>query len=315
MVLARLVARRLLLAVPLLWAVMTITFLLLRMAPGDPAVTILGDRATPEQYAELREELGLDRPLINQYGSFMSQLLQGDVGASLVSNRPATDVIAARLPVTLSLALGATLASVALGVAFGVFAAVRTGLPARISQVGAVVGQATPNFWLGLVLVAVFAVTLGWLPPNGFVPFEESPADWARTLVLPVAALGVSGMATVARMTRGSMTEVLDRDFVRTLRANGVPRRSVVYKHALRNAAIPVTTMVGLQFIGMLSSAVVIEQVFVLRGVGTLARQAASEADFPVMQALVLYLTLVVVAVNLLVDVLYGWLDPRVRRS
>ncbi|HEY8548097.1 MAG TPA: ABC transporter permease [Acidimicrobiales bacterium] len=307
------VGRRLLLAVPLIWAVMTLSFVLLRMAPNDPAVSILGDRATPEQYDEVRRELGLDRPLLAQYGSFLADLARGDVGDSLLSSRSATEIIADRLPVTLSLALGATVASVVLGVAIGVFGAVRPSTAGRASQVGAVVGQAVPNFWLALVLIVVFSIWLGWLPPNGYTTFVDSPADWARGLVLPVAALGAAGVASIARMTRGAMVEVLDRDFVRTLRACGLPRRSIVYRHALRNAAIPVLTVVGLRFIGMLSSAVVIEQIFALPGVGTLAVTSASRADFPVMQALVLYLTVAVVVVNVLVDALYGWLNPRVR--
>jgi peptide/nickel transport system permease protein len=224
-------------------------------------------------------------------------------------------MVLARLPVTLSLAVGATLVSVLAGVAFGIFSALRTGIGGRSVQVASVVGQSVPDFWLGLLLIVVFAVQLRWLPPNGFVPFTDSPLGWLTHVALPVLTLGLSGMGSVARMTRAAMVEVLNRDFIRTLRANGVSERSIVFRHAVKNAAIPVVTVIGLRFIGILSSAVIIEQIFALPGVGSLAVNSASRSDYPVMQALVMYLTLAVVAVNLVIDVLYGWLNPKVRIS
>lgn len=312
---ALLVGKRLALAVPLVWVVMTLTFVLLRLAPGDPTVAILGERATVEQYEQARSELGLDRPFLEQYGVFLGDLVRGEVGTSLLSSREAADVVLDRLPVTLSLTIGATVMSVVLGVALGVFAALRRGWAGQVSQVGVVIGQAVPNFWLGLVLVVVFAVQLDWFPPNGYTPLAESAGGWAHALILPIVALGLAAVGAVARMTRGSMVAVLDREYIRTLRAAGLPRSSIVFKHALKNAAIPVTTIVGLRFIGLLSSAVVIEQVFALPGVGSLAVSAASQSDYPVMQALVFYLTLAVVVVNLVVDLIYAWLNPKVRVS
>jgi len=312
-VIGRLVLQRLLAAVPLVWAIMTLTFFLLRLTPGDPVVQILGDRASGAQYDAMRTELGFDRPMLSQYFSFLGYLIQGDVGSSLFSSRSATDVVLDRLPATLSLAIGATILSVIGGVAVGVFAALRKGRDGTAVQVGAVVGQSIPDFWLGLVLISVFAVNLKLLPANGYVSIDESPGGWMKSLILPVFTLGLAAMGSVARMTRAAMVEALDRDFIRTLRANGVSDRSIAFRHALKNAAIPVTTLVGVRFIGMLGSAVIIEQVFALPGIGSLAVSAASTHDYPVMQALVLYLTLLVVVVNLIIDVIYSWLNPKVR--
>ncbi|MEV8515999.1 ABC transporter permease [Dactylosporangium sp. NPDC051484] len=313
MTVGRLLARRVLLAVPLIWAIMTLTFFLLRLAPGDPVVQILGDRATGPQYDQLRHQLGLDRPMLQQYLEFIGNLAHGEVGKSLFSSRSATAVVLDRMPATLSLAIGATILSVLGGIAAGVYAALRKRADGSAVQVAAIVGQSVPDFWLGLVLIGLFAVHWNWLPANGFVPFTESLNGWALSMVLPVVTLGLAAMGSVARMTRAAMISALDREFIRTLRANGVSNRSIVFRHALKNAAIPVTTLIGVRFIGMLSSAVIVEQVFALPGVGTLAIDSASNHDYPVMQALVLYLTVVVVAVNVIVDVVYSWLNPKVR--
>ncbi len=311
----KLIGWRLLLGLPLVFIVMTLTFVMLRLAPGDPVVTILGTHATTDQMAEMRHELGLDRPIMEQYLDFVSGLAHGQVGKSLLSSRSATEVVISRLPVTLALAIGATLISTIAGVVLGIFSALRTGVGGKSVRVVVILGQSIPDYWLGLIFIVLVAVHLGWFPPNGWVSFSESPAGWLQHLFLPVFTLGIASMASVARMARAEMTGLLDRDFIRTLRANGVSERSIVYRHALKNASIPIVTIVGIRFIGMLGSAVIIERIFALPGIGSLAVQSASNSDYPVMQALVMYVSLAVVVVNLIVDVLYGWLNPRVRVS
>jgi peptide/nickel transport system permease protein len=299
-----------------------LTFVLQSLAPGDVAETILkgGSGAmaggyTDEQYQQLRHELGLHQPLLVQYWDWLSGALRGDLGTSPVSGLDVTAAIAGRLPVTVSLVLLGTLVTAIVGVGLGVLSAVRGGRLGRLVDVLSLVAFALPNFWLALLLMAVFAVTLGVLPATGFVSFGDSPAGWARSLVLPVTALALSGIATFAKQTRDSMLTALSQDFVRMLRANGASETSIVFRHALRNAAIPVVTMVGLMFIGLFGGAVFIESVFALPGLGRLAVQATNQHDLPLVQGVVVVFTLVVVVTNLVVDLTYGWLDPKVRVS
>jgi peptide/nickel transport system permease protein len=311
----KLIGWRLLLGLPLVFVVMTLTFVMLRLAPGDPVVTILGTHATTDQIDAMRHELGLDRPIMDQYADFVVDLAHGQVGKSLLSSRSATEVVISRLPVTLALAVGATVVSMVAGVVLGIFSALRAGAGGKTVRVVVILGQSIPDYWLGLIFIVLVAVHLGWFPPNGWVSLSKSPAGWAQHLFLPVVTLGIASMASVARMARAEMAGLLERDFVRTLRANGVSERSIVYRHALKNASIPIVTVVGIRFIGMLGSAVIIERIFALPGIGSLAVESATRSDYPVMQALVMYVSLAVVIVNLVVDVLYGWLNPRVRVS
>jgi len=312
---ARLIVRRIVWSIPLLFVVSAVSFVLVALVPGNPAETILGGDASAAQIAALRSQLGLTRPLWDQYWQWLDRALHGNLGFSLITGQSVTSLLGSRLVVSLTLIVGATLVATALGVLCGVWAATRGGVARRIVETGSVVGLAVPNFWLGLVLVEVFAVTVRVFPASGFVPFSQSPDSWARSLVLPVVAIALGAMTIIAVQTRDSMLDVLRRDWVRVLQANGIPRRSVLYRHALRNAAIPVVTVVGITFIGLLGASVLVESVFALPGLGSELTTASAQHDIPVIQGAVLYFTFVVVAVNLLVDVAYGLLNPQVRAS
>jgi peptide/nickel transport system permease protein len=310
-----LVGRRLALSLPLLVIVPTVTFLLAALIPGDVARTILGADATQAQYLQLRQTLGLNEPLLTRYFSWLGNALHGNLGTSLFWQQPVTSLLDSRLQVTLSLVICSTALATAVGVVFGVVAALRAGVVGKIVDAIAMVGLAIPNFFLGLLLVTWFAVTLRVFPATGYVPFTQSPGEWLRSIVLPVITLAVPGIAVIAKQTRDAMLEVLDRPFIRTLRAAGVPGRSIIGKHALRNAAIPVVTVTGLIFIASLSGTVLVETVFALPGLGGLVVQATSQHDLPLIQGVAVYFTIAVICVNLLVDLTYSWLDPRVRVS
>jgi peptide/nickel transport system permease protein len=310
-----LIGRRLALSLPLLVIVPTVTFLLAALIPGDIARTILGADATQAQYLQLRQSLGLNEPLLTRYFTWLGNALHGNLGTSLFWQQPVSSLLDSRLQVTLSLVIGSTALATAVGVVFGVVAALRAGVVGKIVDAIAMVGLAIPNFFLGLLLVTWFAVTLRAFPATGFVPFSQSPGEWLRSIVLPVITLAVPGIAVIAKQTRDAMLEVLDRPFIRTLRAAGVPGRSVIGKHALRNAAIPVVTVTGLIFIASLSGTVLVETVFALPGLGGLVVQATSQHDLPLIQGVAVYFTIAVICVNLLVDLTYCWLDPRVRVS
>jgi len=315
----RIFARRVLVAVPLLFVVSILTFVLERLAPGDPVETILGNQAiggaggTEAQYAALRAKLGLNHPIWIQYWDWLREAVHGNLGASLFSGEAVTNAIDGRLPVTLSLVIGSVLLSAIFGVALGVLGAVRGGRLSRSLDVVALVGFAFPSFWLGLALIELFAVRMHLLPAIGYVNLRTSAGGWARSLILPVCSLGVGGVAAVARQTRDAMLDVLQRDFIRNLRANGFSERSIILKHALKNAAIPVITVLGLLTVGLLSGSVAIEQVFALPGLGSLAVTATSQHDTPIVQGVVLYFALIVIGVNLVLDIAYGWLNPKAR--
>jgi peptide/nickel transport system permease protein len=309
----RLLASRVLWSVPLLWAVSALSFLLVWLVPGNAAQAILGADASAAQMQALSTQLGLGQPLWVQYWHWLGQAMHGNMGASLVTGQAVSSVLASRIVVSLTLIVGGTLVASVLGVVAGVEAAKRGGMLGRLVEAGAVLGLAVPNFWLGLVLIELFAVRLRLFPATGFVPFGQDPGQWALSLVLPVLAIAAVGVTSIAAQTRTSMLEVLRRDFVRVLEANGIRRASVVYRHALRNAAIPVVTVIGITFVSLLGASVLIESVFALPGLGSGLATAASQHDIPVIQGAVLYFTVVVITVNLLVDVAYGLLDPRVR--
>ncbi|MGW9213847.1 ABC transporter permease [Embleya sp. NPDC055664] len=303
--------RRLISAAALLLVVSALTFFLMDLLP-DPGRGILGVSATDEQLAAKRVELGLDRPVVPRYLDWLWAALRGDLGTSWTTGLDVADSIGTKLPVTLSLTLTATLVCALFGIALGLFAAIRRGMVDRSVHVLAVAGFAIPGLWVGILLVAVFAVKLDWLPATGYVPLAESPVDWARSLVLPVATIAVSGIAAIAQQTRNAVATVLERDYVRTLRSRGLPLRRVLLVHVLRNATPPALTVVGLQFIGLLGGALVIEQIFALPGLGSLAIGATSQSDVPTVQGVVLVSVCVVVSVNLVVDLATGVLDPKV---
>lgn len=311
----RVVLYRVLFAVPLLWVVATLMFLLLQLVPGDPAVTILGGQGSPEQLAALREQLGLNQSLLAQYFSWLGNLLHGDLGRSALSGESVVEILNQRAPVTLSLAVAATVVSVAVGLLAGVAAAVRGGWTDRLVRLVTGIGVAMPNFWLAAALVIVFAVWLGLLPSVGYVSIVDSPLNWINYMVLPVAAVSAVSVASISRQTRAAMQAALASEYVQTLRGVGLPRRSIIYKHALRNASLPVATIIGWQFVGLLGGAVLVEQIFSLPGLGQLTVQATTDHDFPVLQGMVIYTTAIVLVVNLLVDLAYLWLNPRVRHQ
>lgn len=313
------IARRLVISVALVFVVSLVTFVLQSLAPGDVARTILSASSghaggySQQAYEQLRHQLGLDQPLLAQYGRWLGGALHGDLGVSPVSGTDVGSAIVNRLPVTLSLVVVGTLVTALLGISLGLVSAVRGGRIGRVVDVLSLVGTALPNFWLALILMSLFAVSLRLLPATGFVPLEVSPVQWARSLVLPVATLALPGAAAFAKQTRDSMLDTLAQDHIRMLRANGASEASLVYRHALRNAAIPVVTLVGLTFIGFFAGTVFVESVFALPGLGRLAVQATRQHDLPVVQGVVIVFTLVVVVVNLVVDLVYGWLNPKVR--
>lgn len=312
----RTVAVRLATLVLLVWIVSIAVFALVLLIPGDPTSTLLGDNATPEQVAALRASLGLDDPVHVRYWDWFTGALGGDLGTSMLNSYPVTQAITDRVSVTFSLVAFALLLSVSLGVAIGVLAAVRQGSPIdRIALLGSSVGIAMPNFWLGLVLVTFLGAQLGLFPTSGYVPIGESPGEWVAHLVLPVVTLAASGVAEVARQTRASVVDTLQLDFVRTLRAKGLPPGSVVVKHALRTALVPVVTVVGLQVSRLFGLSVLVEAVFALPGIGSLMVQAVFDRDIPMVQGTVLLATVVVVTANLLVDLSYGWLNPKAAAS
>lgn len=309
----RLVGRRLLISIPLVLLVTFLTFLLQAAAPGDTARTILGENYTPQGYHALRHQLGLDQPLLVQYWHWLDAALHGHLGTSPISGLVVASQITDRLGVTLSLVVCTSLLALVVGIGLGVVSATREGVVGRSVDVVSLLGLALPNFWLALVLVSVFAVTLRLVPTTGYVSLQDSPADWARSMVLPVVTLTIGIVAVLAKQTRDAMRDVLSRPFIHALRAKGVSETSIVLRHGLRNAAIPVVTVLGLLFVGLLSGTVLIEAVFAMPGLGGLAIQAATQHDLPTLQGVTLTFTLIVVAVNLLVDLAYGWLNPKVR--
>ncbi|MEH0468643.1 ABC transporter permease [Streptomyces sp. B21-097] len=310
--LTSLLARRMVTAVPLLLVVSSFNFLLLSLTPGDAARQMLGSSGTQEQYEALRRQLGLDLPVYEQYGRWLSHVVSGDFGNSITNGTPVLESITSRVPVTMSLVVGSLLVSVLVGVGLGVFSAVRGGVIGRAVDAVALLSWALPVFWVGSVLVVVFAIKLQWFPALGYVPFTESPQDWARSLVLPVAALSLGSVAAVLKQTREAMLDVLGSEYIRMAAANGVSRTSLIYRHALKNAAVPVVTVLGLQTVGLLGGAVLIESVFSVPGLGSLVVGSALAHDIPTVQAVAVFFTVVVIIVNLLVDLAYGLLNPRV---
>jgi peptide/nickel transport system permease protein len=310
--LLRVVVRRLLMAVPLLFAVSALSFLLVSLTSGDATDQILGTTGTAAQHAALRHALGLDLPLYDQYWQWLRHALTGDFGASLTGGQSVSQQISPRVPVTLSLIVGALLVSIVAGVSLGVLSAVRGGWIGRAVDALALVGFAFPAFWVGAELIVLFAVRFTWFPATGYVAFSQSPAQWLRSLVLPVISLSLYGIAATARQTREAMLDVLGSEYIRMARANGIPAGSVVFKHALRNASMRVVTVLGIQAVGLLGGTVLAENVFALPGLGSLVVTASTEHDLPVVQGVAVYFTVIVVLINLVIDLAYTWLNPRI---
>lgn len=307
------VVKRLLMLLPVLAVVGTVAFLLIHLIPGDPTAVMLGTEATPQAVAELRRELGLDRPVVVQFAEWALRTLTGDLGQSIFQAKPVTELVFGALTPTLTLTSVALLVSILVGIPAGVVAALRRGsLVDLLVMLQALAGLSLPSFWLGLNLIYLFSVKLKWFPTGGYAPLTEGGLKY---LVLPGLSLGLIQAALIARMTRSAMLEVLRLDYVRTAMAKGLPYRTVVLKHALRNAFIPVLTVIGTSVGVMLGGAVVIETVFSMPGVGRLVVTAVKRRDFPVVQGAMLLVATISVMVNLVVDLLYAWLDPRIRYS
>jgi peptide/nickel transport system permease protein len=310
----QLIIRRLLALVPMVFIVSLMVFSLVLIIPGDPAITISGENATEAQIQATRERLGLDDPLLVQYGRWAVNAVQGDLGTSLFSNRSVSGAIIERVPITLVLTGSALVVALVLAIPAGIIAAMKRGTWVdRVATVGASAGVAMPNFWLGLVLILVLAVWNPWFPALGYVsPFDE-PVRGLRHLALPAITLGTAAAAETTRQLRSALSDVLHQDYIRTARAKGLRGHSIIARHALKNAAVPVITVIGLQISVLLGGSVIVEQVFGIPGVGQLAIRAVLERDIPMIQGVVVMTTIIVLLVNLAVDVSYGWLNPKVR--
>jgi len=307
--------RRLALALLAAFGVSVLVFALIRLVPGDVVTNLIGleGNVSAAQQAEMRRLFGLDQPIPVQFGHWFASLLRGDLGVSLRTERSVFGDLLLRFPVTLELTVVALVIAVLIGLPLGVTAALNRGKAADfLSSSFVLVGLAAPEFWLAILLILLFSLTLRWFPPNGFVTWAESPLGNLRSVFLPGLALSLGLAAAVTRIVRASLLDVLNQDFVRTARAKGLPERIVIYRHAMRNALIPVITVIGLQVGNLLGGAVIIEQLFGLPGVGRFALEGINLRDYPVVQGAVLWIAVSFVLVNVVVDVLYGLIDRRV---
>ena len=308
------VLRRLMATIPVMVVVAVAVFALLHVTPGDPAVIIAGDYASPDDVARIRAKLGLDRPFLTQVGIWLGQIVRGDLGTSIFSGLPVATLIKQRAEATVSLTIFAMLISVGVGVPLGIVAAWKKGSWLdRLVMVIAVSGFSMPVFWLGFLLVYVFAISFAWLPVQGYRPLTAGFWPFLRHLILPALTLSVIYMALVARMTRASMLSVLSEDYIRTAFAKGLPPGRVLVRHALKNASLPIVTIIGIGFALLIGGAVVTESVFALPGLGRLTVDAIVRRDYPVIQGVLLLVSGVYVMINLVIDMLYVCLDPRIR--
>lgn len=312
--------RRLILMIPTLIIVTFFVFLLLFLSPGDPVLLLVpadqANQLSAEDLDRLRGELGLDRPFVVQYLDWLGRAVTGDLGRSLHQRRPVTELLANRFPVTLELAILSVLVATLIAIPIGVLTAIRPGsIGDAIGNILALFGASAPNFWVALLLIVLFAVILGWLPAGGFTRFSDDPVEHIRRMVLPVLTLSTSLMAITMRLTRSSMLEVLNAQYIRTARSKGLPDHRTYFVHALKNALIPVITTVGLQVGTVLGGTVAIELIFSFPGMGKLMLDAIYARDFPIVQGGVLYITLSFLVINLLVDLIYAAVDPRIRLS
>src|SRR5579875_2954307 len=305
--------RRLLLTVPVLLGMSIFVFAIIHLAPGDPVQAALGLSYSAHAAAVLRHQMGLDQPIVTQYFTWLGNALHGNLGQDLISHQPLTSLLSQRLPVTLELTLLSMGLAVVVAIPLGVAAAQRPGgLLDRCATGITLLGISVPDFVLGTLLILLFAAALNWLPPQDLVPFSQDPGDNLRHLVLPVIALALAEVAYITQTTRASMLETLGQDYIAFLRAKGIREGAIAYRHALRNAAIPVITVVGVQFGTLLGGAIVVENVFSLPGVGKMIVDAVSTRDYPIVQGGVLVIALIFILINLLTDLLYTVLNPRI---
>ena len=303
----RYILKRLLMMIPVLFGVAFVIFTMLYFTPGDPAVQILGEGATPEAIAALREELGLNAPFVVRFFNYIKDLVwYGDLGISYSTNRPVIDEILSRFPTTLELAALSVLIATLIGVFCGIIAAVRQySIFDNVATVVSLIGASMPNFWQGIMMILLFSVYLGWLPASGF----DSPICW----IMPAMTIGTSTAASIMRMTRSSMLEVIRQDYIRTARSKGLKQKKVIYVHALKNALLPVITLMGLRLGGMIGGSVFVENVFVIPGMGSLLVNAINSQDIQLIQGCVLMITLFTSVVNLITDIVYVVVDPRIK--
>jgi peptide/nickel transport system permease protein len=310
----RYLVKRLISLVPILFGVTVMVFLLVHMIPGDPAAAMLGTEATPDAVQALRQEMGLDRPLPVQYLTWLGKAVKGDLGRSLHARAPVGELIGEKFAATAELGLVATVISLVIAIPAGIVSAVRKNtLLDYVATLTSLFGVSMPSFWLGIALILFFGLRLRWLPAGGYTPFSQAPLENLRYVLLPAISLGAGLAGVVARQTRSAMLEVLREDFIRTARAKGLAERVVIYRHALRNSLIPIVTVVGLQVGRILGGVVITETIFAWPGIGKLVVDGIFARDFPVVQAVTLVMAFSFVLINLVVDMLYGYFDPRIR--
>jgi len=305
--------KRLGISVLLLFVVSILTFVLVSLSPGNAAYTLLGPYATGEKLQEVEQQLHLNDPLLVQYWHWLSDALHGNFGKSLINSEPVVHLVGSRVGPTLSVILLALFITAVLGIVVGIVGALRGGWVARAIDILGLIGVAIPGFVIALLLIILFAVNLRWLPSMGYHPLGDGPGPWITSLTLPVVSLLIGSLGLMAKQVRASMSDTLGSEFVRTLTANGFPRRSVVYKHALRSAAVPVLAVLGVTVVGMLGASVIIEQVFGIPGIGGLAVTSTVQKDLPTIQFVAVVYTLIVIVVNLVLDVAYVAVNPKVK--
>lgn len=309
----RYILQRLLTTIVVVFGITFVVFMIIQLVPGDPARVVLGVAASEENVAALRERLGLNQPVWVQYGDWLSGLFQGDLGNSLVTGQPVTEQILQRLPATLMLAAAGLLVGLLIGLPAGIISALKPHSPIDITaSLLSQIGVSVPDFWLGILLVLLFSLTLGWLPSQGYTPFSEAPLDWFLHLILPALTVGIISGSIQTRFNRSAMLEVLHEDYIRTARAKGLTEAIVINKHALRNALIPIITILGLQLTALLSAVVVVEVVFSWPGLGRLTLDAVLDRDYPLLQGAVFTIATLLALVNLGTDLLYAFIDPRI---
>lgn len=310
----RLIAVRLLMSVVSLLLVSAFVFALIQVSPVDPVVLALGDGAPPDKVAAMRHALGLDQPVIIQFFTWLGKILQGDFGASTFTNRPVVDEIVEKLPVTLSLLIGASVIATSVGLTLGFLAGLRPAsfVDRAVTSVVAV-ALAIPSFWLALILAAIFAVQFGWLPVAGYVPLLESPSLWAYSLVLPCIAVSTHAIAVIARHTRGVVIDVMNSSFIEAIRARGTPRSVIIRRYVLKNVLVPLLPVIGVQLAIIIAVSTVMEKVFVLPGLGSLMVNSVVSSDYPMLKGAIVVVASIIILINLLVDIGLGLLDPRVR--
>lgn len=308
------IANRILSAIPVLFFVSVIVFMMLQLLPGDPATVILGQEATPEAIEAMREKMGLNKPLLEQYLTWVGNVLQGNLGNSLIDGTSVNKLIMERLPATVELIIGSFLVALLIALPAGMISAARPNKMAdHICTFVALIGMSIPHFWLGMMAIIVVAVQLGWLPASGYVPFTEDPVANIKSIILPVIATGFRESAILMRMIRSSMLEVMQSDYIRTAAAKGLSEKTILFGHALKNALIPVVTTSGIMLAGLLGGLVITETIFNIPGYGKLIIDSVFNRDFITVQSAILVSAVLVVIINIIVDILYALIDPRIK--